>query len=58
MAIWSVHYYKGVDIIRDCPHHATFREKSVNTGLVGQAWECPISLALCNKAYSCVISQA
>ena len=35
--------------IMDFPDHATFREKSVTTGLVGQAWGFP-SLTLCNKA--------
>ena len=29
-------------LIRDFPDHATFREKSVTTGLVGQAWGFPL----------------
>ena len=28
--------------IRDFPDHTTFREKSVATGLVGQAWGFPL----------------
>ena len=28
--------------IRDFPDHATLREKSVTTGLVGQAWGVPL----------------
>ena len=36
-------------VIRDFPDHATFREKTVTTCLVGQAWGF-LSLTLCNKA--------
>ena len=34
--------------IRDFPDHATFREKSVTTGPVGQVWGFPF-LTLCKK---------
>ena len=35
--------------MKDFPDHANFREKSVTTGLVGQAWGF-LSLTLCYKA--------
>ena len=38
----SSYFGVGLRAIRDCPDHATFREKRVTTGLVGQAWGFPL----------------
>ena len=46
---YTVSVYILLPIIRDFPDHATFMERSVTTGLVGQAWGI-LSLTLCNKA--------
>ena len=37
-------------VMWDFSDHATFREKSSTTGLVGQAWGFHLSSTLCNKA--------
>ena len=37
-----VYFLSLVTLIREFPDHACFREKSVTTGLVGQAWGFPL----------------